>query len=345
MADDSGQVTLIFYKLDHRWWKEPFLNIVAAAAQMSSFTHVELAIGSDAGDNGAMANVCRVFNDSVGCVSFFIALNPPTGRSDLPNPHVFARHRLLAGVDGAHRKKSTVSPLRLTSHAGATALRDIVVTWFSLARRYSYLQLGCSKSQELAMLRYASSCVGKPFSGTAMARSLVCPRQTDGSSFFCAELVAAVLKEGGLLDSVSNPGAATPESLHALYKARATTTANPFLLRQANCQRNLTTNSIVQERIYTPPPLHHRTSAVQPQPQPQPHAIPPTALYTACRAGPISSAASRGEYAPFSGTVRASNGRTTALRVLHEGSRSAATCAPQQLGLTLNSLNFRSGGR
>ena len=89
------------------------------------------------------------------------------------------------------------------------------------------------------MLRYASSCVGKPFSGTAMARSLVWPRQTDGSSFFCAELVAAVLKEGGLLDSVSNPGAATPESLHALYKARATTTANPFLLRQANCQRNL----------------------------------------------------------------------------------------------------------
>ena len=150
-----------------------------------------------------------------------------------------------------------------------------------------------------------------------MARSLIWPRQTDGSSFFCA-LVAAVLKEGGLLDPVSNPGAATPEGLHALYKARATTTANPFLLRQANCQKNLTTNSIVQERVYVPPPLHHRAAAVQPQPSPhQAHAIPPAALYAACRPVPIAvPSASRGEIAPLSGAVRSSNGKTTALRVL-----------------------------
>jgi len=61
MSGDAGHVTLIFYKLGERWWKEPFLNIVAAAAQMSSFTHVEVAIGSDAGTSGEMANVARVF--------------------------------------------------------------------------------------------------------------------------------------------------------------------------------------------------------------------------------------------------------------------------------------------
>ena len=69
MSEEAGQVTLIFYKLGDRWWKEPFLNIVAAAAQMSSFTHVELAIGSDAGASGEMTNVTRVFNDDVGVAS------------------------------------------------------------------------------------------------------------------------------------------------------------------------------------------------------------------------------------------------------------------------------------
>ena len=76
MADDSGQVTLIFYKLGDRWWKEPFLNVLAAAAQMSSFTHVEIAIGSDHGRNGEMVNVCRVFNDNQG-----VELTARTGRN------------------------------------------------------------------------------------------------------------------------------------------------------------------------------------------------------------------------------------------------------------------------
>ena len=68
MSEDSGQVTLIFYKLSREWWNEPFLNIVAAAAQFSSFTHVELAIGTDATTAGAMCNVCRIFNDNTGVV-------------------------------------------------------------------------------------------------------------------------------------------------------------------------------------------------------------------------------------------------------------------------------------
>ena len=65
-TDESGVVTLIFYKLGEKWWKEPFLNILAASAQFSKWTHVELAIGSDATATGAMCNVVRVFNDAVG---------------------------------------------------------------------------------------------------------------------------------------------------------------------------------------------------------------------------------------------------------------------------------------
>ena len=64
--DESGSVTLVFYKLSDAWWKEPTLNLIAAAAQMSRFTHVELAIGSDAGSQGQMTNVARVFNDAIG---------------------------------------------------------------------------------------------------------------------------------------------------------------------------------------------------------------------------------------------------------------------------------------
>ena len=55
-------VTLIFYKVGARWWKEPLLNIVASFAQMSDLTHVEIAIGEHAGRGGEMKNVCRIFS-------------------------------------------------------------------------------------------------------------------------------------------------------------------------------------------------------------------------------------------------------------------------------------------
>lgn len=48
----------------------------------------------------------------------------------------------------------------------------------------------------------------------------------------CAELVASILKVGGLLDGNCNPGAATPEMLHRIYSSRAAVAANPVLLRE-----------------------------------------------------------------------------------------------------------------
>ena len=108
------------------------------------------------------------------------------------------------------------------------------------------------------MLAYARKAVGKPFSGVAMARAVLWPRQTTGENYFCAgapaseqtpthtrpewvhavsqvfcaELVAAILQEGGLLDRSSNPGGATPQSLYTLYVSRAASTANPYALKQ-----------------------------------------------------------------------------------------------------------------
>ena len=81
------------------------------------------------------------------------------------------------------------------------------------------------------MLAFARAQISKPFSNSGMARSLVWPRQTDGRSWFCAELVAAILQVGGLMHSESNPGAATPYSLYKLYSQQAAATANPYTLR------------------------------------------------------------------------------------------------------------------
>jgi hypothetical protein len=70
MSEEGGSATLVFYKIGSgiNILREPFLNVVAAAAQMSSFTHVEIAIGSESGNLGQMCNVCRIFNDDVSTI-------------------------------------------------------------------------------------------------------------------------------------------------------------------------------------------------------------------------------------------------------------------------------------
>ena len=75
--DDSGSVTLIFYSVGNKWWKEPALNLIAAVAQFSAFTHVEVAIGNDHGARGEMCNVCRIFNEPTGAeLAARTGLNP-----------------------------------------------------------------------------------------------------------------------------------------------------------------------------------------------------------------------------------------------------------------------------
>jgi len=138
------------------------------------------------------------------------------------------------------------------------------------------------------MLAYARKAVGKPFSGMAMARALLWPRQTDHQSFFCAELVAAILQEGGLLDRSSNAGGATPQSLYTLYVSRAASTANPYALSQIkqsmaqqSAQQHLLDSglsaSMASALAYGAPPLPsangahaHAHAHAQPPPQSQP---------------------------------------------------------------------------
>jgi hypothetical protein len=126
-----------------------------------------------------------------------------------------------------------------------------------------------------------------------------------------------------LLDEISNPGAATPQGLYELYKSRATTTGNPYLLRQANCRSTLTTSSIGHQRYYTPPPLPQVGAfAARAQSAPPRRPDPPRLDFAA----------------PTAGSVRSANG--SSLRVLNAG---AAHTTPQTppLGLTLHSLTFR----
>ena len=96
---------------------------------------------------------------------------------------------------------------------------------------FHYVQVGCSQASEVKMLRFAMQQRGKPFSSVAMARSIVWPRKSDMSSYFCAELVAATLKVGCLLPTNYNPGAATPASLYTFFIKNGATTGNPCTLR------------------------------------------------------------------------------------------------------------------
>lgn len=103
-----------------------------------------------------------------------------------------------------------------------------------MCSQYTYLSLGCSKAQTQRMLNFACAQAGKPFSNMGMARSIIFPRTTTMSSFYCAELVASILKQGSLMSQDSNPGAATPYSLYRLYSKQAAATANPYTLRQVS---------------------------------------------------------------------------------------------------------------
>ena len=74
MTDEGSSVTLIFYRINPKWWTEPALNLASAVAQMSNLTHCEVAIGEAVGTNGqTMRHVARVFNDSVRSTAPLIA--------------------------------------------------------------------------------------------------------------------------------------------------------------------------------------------------------------------------------------------------------------------------------
>ena len=287
MDDQGSSVTLIFYRIQPKWWREPALNVISAAAQMSTLTHCEIAIGEEAGQSGTMKHVARIFNDAVG-----VELVERTGR----NPQNI------------------------------------------------YLQLGCSKHAEHRMLSFVKNhCVGKPFSNLAMFLSLLWPRQTDCESFFCAELVAAILKEGGLMDAHSNPGSATPEMLHRIYAPRAAVAANPCVLRDVQAA-SLHFNATLGAQAY--PGMseraaeheHHLTqravlanTTAAPVPTPLPPQPPQFAIGRRRAASPT-----RGHFKEVGRNQYSGNNSVCTARI---------PSSQPGVQLTLNSLDFSSAAR
>ena len=157
---------------------------------------------------------------------------------------------------------------------------------------------------------------------------------------FHAELVADVLRHGGLLDKQSNPGAATPQGLHNLYKSRAAVTANPFLLRQANCKHRLTTDTVVSQRVYTPPPIgNFGFNSIQA------NKCGYEMLSFAPKTTMLQSTTHMNEGAIMGGPFRipasTSASHTSALRVINNGNAKFSSEFNPSVGFTLNSLNFR----
>ena len=97
MSDEGSCVTLIFYRINPKWWKEPALNLASAVCQMSNLTHCELSIGEETSNNGqTMKNVARVFNDSVGVVKCTSQTNSLPDLALLSN----SRRSLSLGIRG-----------------------------------------------------------------------------------------------------------------------------------------------------------------------------------------------------------------------------------------------------
>jgi hypothetical protein len=97
MSDEGSCVTLIFYRINPKWWKEPALNLASAVCQMSNLTHCELSIGECAGGDGTtMKHVARVFNDSVGVVKCTSQTNSLPDLALLSN----SRRSLSLGIRG-----------------------------------------------------------------------------------------------------------------------------------------------------------------------------------------------------------------------------------------------------
>lgn len=157
------------------------------------------------------------------------------------------------------RSKFSHVELAIGSSAGANGEMTNVLRIFNdnvgveLAQRTGtgptmhYVQLGCSEENERRMLAFAREQKGKPFDMPAMVRSIIYPRKTHYKSYFCAELVAATLKEGRLLSATLNPGASTPQSLYEHFSKIGTATGNPYTLRQISA--SISQKSNVSRRI------------------------------------------------------------------------------------------------
>ena len=118
------------------------------------------------------------------------------------------------------------------------------------------------------------------------------------------------------MDRSSNPGAATPQSLHQLYSRRAATTANPFVLHDTNLSNMLSLTG-----------GHPRSAAERERARERESLLRRTALTAPCASAP-----------PVAITL-SGGGARSAFRVVNERRPPPAPHA-SGVTLTLNSLDM-----
>jgi len=199
---------------------ESFLNLVAAAAQMSPFTHVELAIGNEHGSSGQMSNVCRVFNDDTGSAAYRVAGRECHARSRVDslclralrvelasrtgrNPQVRAAARpndtrRSQAARGVFVRSTRTSRSGAQSGTNCGCLHTHANSWGSHSLPSAWREALSTQGQRTARATSAPVCVRRLAQSTAFPR---CGTSLTWrcAALRCAELVADVLKKGGLM--------------------------------------------------------------------------------------------------------------------------------------------------
>tara|TARA_B110000046_G_C12959066_1_gene383657 strand:+ start:623 stop:1237 length:615 start_codon:yes stop_codon:yes gene_type:complete len=147
---------------------------------------------------------------------------------------------------------------------------------------FTYMTSWCTAEAEENMLKFANEQIeggvynnkkGKRFSIYGMIMSVIWPRKTHEKDWYCAELVAAALKRGGIIDASYNPGDATPECLYRMLKKTCATTGNPVVLEKMQnsamqMPAHLAYNNSTPSFWRTGTKPQYATSTVQAHPQP-----------------------------------------------------------------------------
>jgi len=151
----------------------------------------------------------------------------------------------------------------------------------------------------------------------------------------CAELVASVLKVGGLLDVNCNPGSATPEMLHRIYAPRAAVSANPCLLREINNSSNTCIGNLsLAER------LAEREELIPPYMRSGPQTIPLSASLPAAPQQALFQPARRRAGSPPRGHFQSVTKEYAPFGTSRSGACSSRCVTTGGIQLTMDSLNF-----
>jgi len=99
---------------------------------------------------------------------------------------------------------------------------------------YTWVHLSVPYENAVLAANFADAQVGKPHDPRGIYWAMVWPRRIDYKSYYCVNLVAAVLQQAGLIQGI-NPSYLLPDDLFHLLKDHPDriTSANPYVTAQA----------------------------------------------------------------------------------------------------------------